>query len=1408
METIENEQSHQTEKYYVEFREGDLITAEFIEKYCDKIIPWGFNGLGYFVYKRTYARFIPEIGRKEEWPETIARAINGAVRLGTPYTQEEAEKLFDLMFNLKCSVSGRGLWQLGTKTVENIGADSLLNCFGGATRVLTDRGWYAIKNLTGKKVKVLTKGGEFVESEIKHHGKQKLYNVEVVMPDGKSKMLQATDTHNWILVDENGEFVERVITGHLKPGMLLPIQFAESGVPGDTNTDGFLKGLCLAAGREDNDGIDISRVAVNNKLSARLDALGINIGQKQGLIYGSTNREDIKWHDKDYLFSLIDGFEMANDGVLSTGSLNVLELLKDILSVLGYSYELRTGKASYLLAKYAESSKTGTVMGVSEGPADEDVYCAEVPETHCFVIDGNILTGNCWVTKISNVEDFCFIFMESMLGGGVGCVISREYIGELPRVKKNVRCRLKNTADADFIVPDSKEGWCDLWRKLLEAYLHTGKSFTYSTICVRKKGEPIKTFGGVAPGDGPLIEGAKILCDILENREGEKLRTADVADIITTGGQVVKSGGVRRCLAAGTRVETLAGEKAIEDIKVGDMALTGFGWRKVIDWVEQGEQECIKVAHSNGELICTPNHRIAVQDFTKESSYIWKQASELTVKDSLINARACVTAGYDSNDSLADQCDWLSVSFISAEPAGIHKTYDLTVEEQHCFMAEGILVHNTALILMGDADDAGYMKLKRWDLGNIPNHRANSNNSLLADHYDDLESRFWDGYKVDPKTGWAKGEPYGLVNIKNSRRWGRIGETEVEGFKLKDNSIVGVNPCAESPLGSKESCVSGNTALITRQGVVEIKDAIKRKIEVWNGTEWSEVTPTETGRNRALYRVHMLDGSYLDCTGNHKFLFTEGCDCQNNEVIRLTVDELYEEQNEEKKSWFSSLSKKLMSAYVNNSFDCRAITCGPVEIDTTRAMDGAYEFGNMLKCALHMQIIDGEKEVTTSDLQTCCPAASASLSNYRINQIRRMVFAGKYQDIDTMFSATLDSIEDFIDGLCETPGLGGWLNNLARGSKRYIFAGHSHKLAMRIQMLFRKIGSFAIIKKIGQNYAVLEVSESWYRVNCVGIANIEQLDGKHTVYCFTEPSHGAALFGNTYTGNCNLAEIFLNNVEDVEEFWEASRLLYKLQKQIAASDYLFPETNEIVHKNMRLGLGVTGVCQKMDVFEEWCDEVYRRLRRYDNEYAPQNGWPQSVRLTTIKPSGTLSLLSGSTPGGHPAYSNYHIRRVRFASNDPLINHLKKAGYHWEYELGFNGKENHEIVIVSFPAKFEEGTVLSKDMTAVQQLDLVKRLNTCWADQAVSVTVYYKAHELPEIQEWLKANYDDSVKTVSFLLHSDHGFKQAPLEEISQERYEAMAAKLKPIGNVEDRSKDDDFRILDAQECEGGACPLK
>jgi ribonucleoside-triphosphate reductase len=287
---------------------------------------------------------------------------------------------------------------------------------------------------------------------------------------------------------------------------------------------------------------------------------------------------------------------------------------------------------------------------------------------------------------------------------------------------------------------------------------------------------------------------------------------------------------------------------------------------------------------------------------------------------------------------------------------------------------------------------------------------------------------------------------------------------------------------------------------------------------------------------------------------------------------------------------------------------------------------------------------------------------------------------------------------------------------------------------------------------------------------------------------------------------CNLAEIYLPRISDIHEFEEAARLQYMAVKTISMLPFIHPKTNAIVTKNRRLGIGVTGFCAAQHLHNPGIfDAVYESLEDFDKEYSRTIRSNESIKLTTVKPSGTNSLLPGVPPGVHPDYSPHYIRRITFAANDPLVEVAREYGYHVEPKVNLDKTRDLNTMVVDFPIKVADGTITAKDLTAVQQLENQLFLQRHWSDNSVSMTCYYRPGELPGIKAWLKDNYKNNVKTASFLLHSEHGFDQAPYQEITAEQYAEMAGKVRPITQIVDRES---RSILESVECGTGGCPIK
>jgi hypothetical protein len=170
-------------------------------------------------------------------------------------------------------------------------------------------------------------------------------------------------------------------------------------------------------------------------------------------------------------------------------------------------------------------------------------------------------------------------------------------------------------------------------------------------------------------------------------------------------------------------------------------------------------------------------------------------------------------------------------------------------------------------------------------------------------------------------------------------------------------------------------------------------------------------------------------------------------------------------------------------------------------------------------------------------------------------------------------------------------------------------------------------------------------------------------------------------------------------------------------------------------------------------------------------------------------------------GIHGGFSRHYIQRVRFAANDSAIPKLRAAGHHIEPVVRFDGSLDPNTVVVEFYEETPQSVPCSDEgHDTWKQLDTLLLAQKYWADQSVSVTVYYKREDIERIKDWLK-NHLREIKAISFLCHNDHGFKQAPWEAITEDAYKTKSATIQPIEEISEGT-------LESLECEGGACPIK
>lgn len=210
---------------------------------------------------------------------------------------------------------------------------------------------------------------------------------------------------------------------------------------------------------------------------------------------------------------------------------------------------------------------------------------------------------------------------------------------------------------------------------------------------------------------------------------------------------------------------------------------------------------------------------------------------------------------------------------------------------------------------------------------------------------------------------------------------------------------------------------------------------------------------------------------------------------------------------------------------------------------------------------------------------------------------------------------------------------------------------------------------------------------------------------------------------------------------------------------------------------------------------KWCDDAYAHLKNLDRSYSDWLCIPRSRRLTAIKPSGTVSLLNGSTPGVHHPESEYYIRRIRFSKDSKLLDGIKKAGYSIE-----DDKYSPNTVCVEFPVHEPHYKKGKKDVSMWEQLEIAAQYQHYWADNAVSVTVTFSDTEASQIEEALEL-YETRLKAVSFLKYEETGYEQAPYEPITEEEFVRRSENITPIQRIVTDEAGQGARFCTNDSCE-------
>lgn len=326
---------------------------------------------------------------------------------------------------------------------------------------------------------------------------------------------------------------------------------------------------------------------------------------------------------------------------------------------------------------------------------------------------------------------------------------------------------------------------------------------------------------------------------------------------------------------------------------------------------------------------------------------------------------------------------------------------------------------------------------------------------------------------------------------------------------------------------------------------------------------------------------------------------------------------------------------------------------------------------------------------------------------------------------------------------------------------------------------------------------------------------------------------------------CNLSEVVIRAEDDLDSLLdkvECATWIGVIQSSFTNFPYLRKQWQDNCNEERLLGVSLTGQMDNPDVLTEGNLKALKaRALKVSKRAAEIMGISASAAVTCVKPSGTVSQLVDAASGIHPRFDKFYIRRYRLSSMDALYKLLRAEKVPLSPENGQRYKDytkaekvyketGNEIEakkvcsifrpgeeyiedfvntwVVSYPIKAPENSITVKDVTAIEQLEHYKRIQTYWCEHNASITVYVKPDEWFEVGNWVYKNWD-IVNGVSFLPYSEHTYEQAPYESITEEEYNKLLAKQKNI----DYSKLSQFELEDETKgnseyaCVGNSCEL-
>lgn len=975
---------------------------------------------------------------------------------------------------------------------------------------------------------------------------------------------------------------------------------------------------------------------------------------------------------------------------------------------------------------------------------------------------------NCSATHVDRLEAFSQAFYLLLCGCGVGYSVQFEHVDKLPEFGFINPKRVVH-----HVIADSIEGWADALKALLYSYVD-GTYIEFSYHLIRAEGAPLKVSGGKAPGHIELKRAFDAIRVLLDGAQGRRLRPIEAHTIMCHAADAVLSGGIRRCLPAGTLVHTDRGLVPIESVVIGDYVQTHDGLAPVTDVIKQGVQELVSVKTQMGVFKCTAKHRMAV--LTSPTTYEFKHAIDLEEGDRLVFV-----------DHMLEGHETALPEWYYERLSADHTSVDITIPKLDTGIAWFIgYLHGNGYVHVNRTDEEGGAHFVSFSMND---EDLETPERIRRLH--EVLSRFG----VASSDNKVKGEKTRVV-----RASGKQLNLYLEKFKIPNAPLKIPTFILEGTPKIRSAYLAG---LFDADGaannrpvalVSSVYSEFLRQVQIVYS---SLGIPTRLVLNReaigewqALYCLNLVG----DLPRN---TFVE-------RVCPFAVKHIEHEYTSQRdygypRDWIVGTNIKYNGKWSPTN---RQMTVSTFE-----------------RCG---GVRNGLTPITVFDVtETSITAETYDLT---VDSVHEFVADGLLVHNSAMIC--LFSLEDSELMYCKT---GDWFKRapwFANANNSIILKRDEVKKTQfeRVFQMTKQFGEPGFIFVADKDQATNPCAE--ISLNCKLTITYEVMKILKERVKRGKPMPNVKM-GEVHSGLsfCNLCELNASKFKTYEDFVEAAEaatLIGTLQASYTDMPYLGWVSEVIAEREALLGVGMTGMMDSPAIAlnPEYQREIAGKIVEWNAEFAEMIGIRQAARTTTVKPAGTTSLALGSVGSGHhPHHSRRYVRCVTANEMETVFQHFKAVNPHM-CVLKPDGDW-----VIEFPVEAPEGALLKSDFSAIEFLDAVKSTQQNWVvpgtarpesspgyTHNVSNTVSVDDSEWPQVIDYLWENRG-SFSGVSFGPKHDKIYPFSPFQavvtEADEARWNQLVAHYKPVDYLEMVEEDDGTKLAQEAACAGpgGSCEV-